>query len=78
MSVCWACSDSRSDVDLIRDLYRIIDFDAELPDRALDLGVPPKLGAITRQHHKCHYRHLPRAAQDAHGFLPRGVRMALQ
>ena len=37
---CRGCCDGRSDVDLLRDLNRIIDLDTEIPDRGLNLGVP--------------------------------------
>lgn len=38
--VCYrGCRVKRSDIDLLRDLDRIIDLNAEIPHRALDLGV---------------------------------------
>jgi hypothetical protein len=36
---CWGHCDCRSNIDLLRDLDRIVDLYAKIPHRALDLGV---------------------------------------
>ena len=40
---CRACCDARSDIELLRNLYRIIDLYAEIPHSALILGLPVTL-----------------------------------